>query len=446
MNRSPLRILLALVLGCVALVLMSAGSLKAQAEPTTTPAVIPSSEPAPAPGMPAEESRPSDPTAPTAIMEVAEMTLGAELPEMDAVKTVPGAITPDTNKRVPPAMPGDMTSALVEEKTESNVPAGQPEPGAVTAWTTVKYEGFEGVWPNSSWSAFDNNGATNGEIYWDDENYLSYSGNWSGWAAGGGAHGLDPWYDFYADNMRSWAVYGPFDLSKSIDAEMLFYFWNQSEYNYDWFSWMASANGTNFYGYKVSGDSGGWNYVNFDLTAVPSLGSLVGDSSVWIAFTFVTDGSLVDDGAFIDDITIRKNTSGGGGCPAITAWKGEYWNNASLSGAPVLCRNDRNVNFTWAYGSPNPSIPSDYFSARWTRQLNLRKGRYRFMVGGDDGIRLWVDGRLLINRWYVQGYTEYSVTTNLSQGLHSVKVEYFENDGYAKVRLVWNRIGAVSEP
>lgn len=124
-------------------------------------------------------------------------------------------------------------------------------------------------------------------------------------------------------------------------------------------------------------------------------------------------------------------------CPTITDWKGEYWNNQDLNGSPVLCRNDRNVNFDWGAGSPGGNLPSDHFSARWTRNVSLSAGRYRFHLSGDDGIRLWVDGNLVIDQWRDQGRTEYIAERDLAGGSHSFKVEYYENGGGANVALWW---------
>jgi hypothetical protein len=83
-------------------------------------------------------------------------------------------------------------------------------------------------------------------------------------------------------------------------------------------------------------------------------------------------------------------------------------------------------------------VPSDNFSARWTRNVNFTAGHYRFHLRGDDGIRLWVDGKLLIDKWVVQGPTEYTAETNLSDGNHSLRVEYFEAGGGATVALWWD--------
>jgi hypothetical protein len=129
------------------------------------------------------------------------------------------------------------------------------------------------------------------------------------------------------------------------------------------------------------------------------------------------------------------------GCPTITAWKGEYWNNQNLFGNPVLCRDDGSVNFDWGDGGPGGGVPNDHFSARWTRNWNFTAGRYRFHLSGDDGIRLWVDNTLIIDQWKDQSRTEYTTERELTGGNHSLKVEYYENGGDANVALWWDFIG-----
>src|SRR5437762_13765708 len=60
------------------------------------------------------------------------------------------------------------------------------------------------------------------------------------------------------------------------------------------------------------------------------------------------------------------------------SWVGWYWNNMSLSGNPILQRNDSAINFDWGLGSPDPVVHSDQFSARWTRTVETASGFYRF--------------------------------------------------------------------
>ena len=61
-------------------------------------------------------------------------------------------------------------------------------------------------------------------------------------------------------------------------------------------------------------------------------------------------------------------------------WTGFYWNNQDFTGNPTLTRTDPTINFNWGDGSPDPSIPSDHFSVRWTKGLGTERiGRRRRM-------------------------------------------------------------------
>ena len=72
-------------------------------------------------------------------------------------------------------------------------------------------------------------------------------------------------------------------------------------------------------------------------------------------------------------------------------WKGEYWPNADLSGAPSLTRNDARIDFEWGPKAPASGVPSDRFSVGWTRAVTFPGGIYRFSLRADDGVRLWID-------------------------------------------------------
>lgn len=127
----------------------------------------------------------------------------------------------------------------------------------------------------------------------------------------------------------------------------------------------------------------------------------------------------------------------------ITNWRGEYFNNKTLSGSPALVRDDAQINFRWGAGSPAPgTIGPDGFSVRWTRSLNLTAGSYRFSMTVDDGGRLWVNGHLLIDAWRDQAPTTYSGTIYVPGGGIPVKMEYYENTGGATAQLSWTRTEA----
>ncbi|HID86393.1 MAG TPA: hypothetical protein EYP55_03320, partial [Anaerolineae bacterium] len=201
-------------------------------------------------------------------------------------------------------------------RLERHRPGVEPEarrevelPKEMDGWTTIMAEDFEGDFPGP-WEVLDDTGAGDGEYHWAKRSCRPHSGSYSGWSVGGGADGSGLSCGAnYPDNAESWMVYGPFDLSDATDAELLFSYWNRSESDYDYLFWGASVNGSYFYGNGVSGDSGGWRDVNFDLTDVYTLGDLTGEPQVWIAFVFASDGGVTyPEGAYVDDIVLRKVT------------------------------------------------------------------------------------------------------------------------------------------
>ena len=124
--------------------------------------------------------------------------------------------------------------------------------------------------------------------------------------------------------------------------------------------------------------------------------------------------------------------------PSFDNWRGEHFDNRWLSGSPFLVRDDTAINFDWAYGAPAPGLPPDGFSVRWTRTVHFALGSYRFTAATDDGVRLWVNGHLLIDEWHDQPFRSHAGTTHLA-GPVSIKMEYYENGGAAAARLTWKR-------
>jgi hypothetical protein len=121
----------------------------------------------------------------------------------------------------------------------------------------------------------------------------------------------------------------------------------------------------------------------------------------------------------------------------ISGWRGEYFDNAALSGTPTVVRDDPHIDFSWGVGSPAPGVGADHFSARWTRNLDLPAGMYRFTMTVDDGGRLWVDNYRLIDAWQVQAPTTYTGDIYLPGGAVPIKMEYYENTGLAVAQLSW---------
>lgn len=120
--------------------------------------------------------------------------------------------------------------------------------------------------------------------------------------------------------------------------------------------------------------------------------------------------------------------------------KGEYFNNMTLSSPAVLTRVEM-VDFDWGDpGSPAPSVSVDQFSARWTGGIiPLYSDNYIFHTRTDDGVRLWVDDRLLINNWTDHSpMWDSSAPVALKAGkAYSIKMEWYENGGEAVAELYW---------
>jgi hypothetical protein len=126
------------------------------------------------------------------------------------------------------------------------------------------------------------------------------------------------------------------------------------------------------------------------------------------------------------------------------AWQASYWNNMSLSGAPVVQRSEPGLDHNWGMGSPDPLVPADRFSARWTRYLDLAAGTYRFTATSDDGMRVYVDGSLVINEWYDHSAKTVSVDKALAGGHHLIQVEYYENSVDAVARFSWAPVASIT--
>lgn len=121
--------------------------------------------------------------------------------------------------------------------------------------------------------------------------------------------------------------------------------------------------------------------------------------------------------------------------------KAEYYTNKNLEGEPAKVIVDGQVNFMWNDKGPFEDFPKDNFSVRWTGYFKAEKtGTFTFDVGSDDGVRLYIDDKLVINDWTDHAYFTNSFTKDLKAGrLYKIKLEYYENGGGAIVKLGWRK-------
>jgi beta-glucosidase len=119
--------------------------------------------------------------------------------------------------------------------------------------------------------------------------------------------------------------------------------------------------------------------------------------------------------------------------------RGEYFDNEEFRGTPKLVRNDLQLAFDWAQGSPDPAIPNDHYSIRWTgKVVPERSGDYTLSLRADDGVRLWIDGRKLIDDWSVHPAKATEAKLHVQAGVPlDLKLEYYEQAGEASLQLGW---------
>jgi hypothetical protein len=120
-----------------------------------------------------------------------------------------------------------------------------------------------------------------------------------------------------------------------------------------------------------------------------------------------------------------------GGC-----WNADYFNNRDLSGSVALNRCDADINFNWTGTSPAPGTLGPYnFSARWTRVFYMNYGTYRVTAASDDGVRVWIDGILVIDNWGIHPVTTCQRDVLIYAGNHTWTVEYFQAEGESVVQI-----------
>ncbi len=153
----------------------------------------------------------------------------------------------------------------------------------------------------------------------------------------------------------------------------------------------------------------------------------------------------------------------------FAGWRGEYYNSdnyptswpsgvtpkwsVGLYNNLFVVRDDRpsgpdfpgqqgeGLYFDWGVGSPAGGISNDHFSVGWTRTLQFAGGFYRFYLRVDDGGRLKIDDRYVIDQWRAagaaQGPTTYTYDTYIAPGNHTIRAELQELFGSATIRLWW---------
>ena len=136
--------------------------------------------------------------------------------------------------------------------------------------------------------------------------------------------------------------------------------------------------------------------------------------------------------ATFDSLAINYNRTDRG----LQGW---YYNNQDFSSL-ALVRLDATVNFNWGLETPDLLLGADTFSVRWIGSVKPEFSEtYTFYTQSDDGVRLWINGQLLINNWSDHGSSEDSGSISLVGGqLYSAVMEFYENSGAAIAKFLWS--------
>jgi RHS repeat-associated protein len=195
---------------------------------------------------------------------------------------------------------------------------------------------------------------------------------------------------------------------------------------------------------KISTDSDyastSYNNNNTVLARTPGIGTFSVET-----YCVLSDGGLHDDniGPFTQHTIAIGDWPGTG-----TGLLGQYFSGTDFSNAPVFARVDPRVYFDWGSASPDATrLGADNFAVRWTGQVLPKYSEsYTFKTVSDDGVRLWVNGLLLIDHWVPHGAAEDTGAIILNGGQkYDIRMDYYENAGGATAQLIWRSASQVEE-
>ncbi|MBI3875590.1 MAG: hypothetical protein HY300_06445 [Verrucomicrobia bacterium] len=124
---------------------------------------------------------------------------------------------------------------------------------------------------------------------------------------------------------------------------------------------------------------------------------------------------------------------------ATNGFLGTYFPEPDFGGQPIR-RVDASLDFDWSDAPPVPNFPREKFSARWTAQLRpTTTDLYTFHVRVDDGVRLWLNERLLLDEWREQSLSAATAPVTLKASeTYNLTIEYFQLTGPARIRFQWS--------
>jgi hypothetical protein len=127
----------------------------------------------------------------------------------------------------------------------------------------------------------------------------------------------------------------------------------------------------------------------------------------------------------------------GGSCAAGSGvFTGCYYNNLSFSGTPYT-RTDQYIQFNWGGGAPIAGLAARNYTVRWQGRFNFSGGTYQFNALTAGGVRIFVDGSPVIDKWEDREARYFNIAIPVSAGSHVITVEYMETTGQSMANVSW---------
>jgi beta-glucosidase len=120
---------------------------------------------------------------------------------------------------------------------------------------------------------------------------------------------------------------------------------------------------------------------------------------------------------------------------------GDYFANVTFEGIPVFSRCDNQIKFQWTLFSPYPEkLSYDFYSVRWTGKIKSpESGTFKIGIDGNDGYRLYIDEKLIIDNWIKKSKQTIVADFNFEKNReYDIKIEFYEPVGNAWFNLIWN--------
>jgi chitodextrinase len=199
-------------------------------------------------------------------------------------------------------------------------------------------------------------------------------------------------------------------------------------------SWSASSDNVGVTGYQITRN--GQPVTTIAATSFTDRTAAAGTTYAYAVSAFDAAGNV----STLSNVATATTSTITSGAPA--GFAASYFKNTTLAGVPVT-NTASTINFNWGTAAPVSGILADNFSARYTGRLTApTTGTYTFYTDVDDGARLWVNGKLVIDQWGNHQLAEFKAAVSLTaKTKYSIKLEYYDSAATAVAKLLWSGPG-----